>query len=387
VADDDAITPLELPEPPRRGTATTLECSVTGEWQTLDGTVRVGAESFVGDAVWSALVQEPATGSVTLVRARRGRREIERIELLCSVGDPARTVTFVTDRMGFAAAARHPVLLPHETTTELEIAWVDVRDGLVHRATRSVAVDDHPPTLFESTVDGVYVAFGDPQLMNPAVFFGRTQQEIAPVRWPLAAPHHGIQLLHLGAEHLPITVGAGVIATAQPATPWATLDSFRIAPPSATLSLAFACGAERLLVVPSDPGVDAALYSLDRRGMITGVVAAPSHLGSPPTPCSERALRETPRIALPGQLVAVTVRESEKSVIDLDSATAIVHGSPRAPCAAGWQTQRAQGGTDTAFISAPDPSNSWQLRTESPTDGAIRARLGGRVSYRPLECR
>jgi hypothetical protein len=131
-------------------------------------------------------------------------------------------------------------------------------------------------------------------------------------------------------------------------------------------------------------------------------------LGDRPKPCSAADRAGTPRVVMPfwvgsgdvlfpGMRHPVLVHEPRpKTAVGVDeplvllTSSAVVHGTPAAPCVAAWEAEGVARAPVSAIIPG-DPARSWLFRVsgEAPRAAAgKRAEAGGpAIEYRPMACR
>lgn len=435
--------PRAAPEPfAARKYKTPIACTLGAEpWQLVSGMTEAprAADAALGATVWFGLGADLESGAVWSVHALEGKSALTRRELFSAVAEPTRYALEVSNQIegGVALRYRVPQSSRHETQIQnVEVAWDNRFVDLIGHGRLDGAFDpvpgDYgsraPRTLSAETAllsvagPGVYLrlhrARGDRQ---PTYYFeGRAVRELPAVDWPDRVLSAGrTEMMNLDGVDQPILFvdgGARLGLAVRKANGYA-LGAFTLGHPNPAaaglaqvVGIAYAGKKPGFFVIEARPSGTwwHAYFVAVAGGGPEGPRFAPAEpvalqadLPDPPAPCSAPVRGGKPRIvsaAFPGSPHPVLISDASEPPRVLVTERAVVHGSPKEPCAAAFdagavrplgvpQMSRNFRGIErlepriSAIIPLHDMAHAWafQEARQSEWQTAVQAR--------PMSCR
>jgi hypothetical protein len=303
--------------------------------------------------------------------------------------------------------------------TDVEVAWENLFEGQRQRArlpdVGSVLPGDFvkgdgparraQPDLVSIASGGIFVrVHRQPQHEQTSYFLdGSSIQTVPALRWSVAPPNDAsLEMARLDGEsvHLAfVDQGATVVRARRRADAWqfdamtigyADRGSFAI---DQRRDVAYARGRAgiHLTTRRSDGTALSQLFPLQAEGPVLGPpIATPTQRDLPdaPSACTPQRRADSPRIIAPyqpGRRHPLVVRDAVEPVRVLLTDSAVMHGTPEAPCvdvfdAEPVKTSGASNARERALLSLDGPS--WLFRMT-----ADNSRRDARVEYRSMSCR
>lgn len=330
------------------------------------------SEAALGDADFSVIEVDPASGAMNFAWVKRGERRLERAPGFAAVSEPDRYALSIIPQIEGAAALRYKI--PQRQTgdrmlSEIEVAWNNRIVGLVgHQRFPSLVEgrpgDFHPsvsgpgdafPELLSVAGRGLYLALHRAGSGDQAFYYfeDTSFETLPPVRLPgslggiddaeyvRVGLTHGILAFDADRSRMYFkgAVGLDGVALLLGDTP-ASVDRAQ--------GLRLAYRGERMGLVSMMADLDgrywaARFVEIGGQGdhVLGEMVRVPlkADLGFPPRACSDAERRDTPRIVAPGFPGPSPVLRVQRGSSDIGRFTlgaAVLHGTPEKPCLAAW---------------------------------------------------
>lgn len=416
---------------------TRVEHSVAGSWG-----MPTANELMRGRAVWSVLTNDPR-GAVATVAAMLpeagGEAKMVTRPLLPAPPAGARTALNISLQMEGYAAARLKLpgapgtpIPPGSPMRDVEVAWENWMDGISGRAkiadagqvevgdVRPAAGDAYDPELLSVSLRGIFVrphAEGALTLFLEPPGRGKLARFEYPT-WPAAQGGRRLDVRSdaVFADGRPLGVGmvrigeGSAITTMllahrrDPADPW-SIEAVAVAPPASGVGLAahtdWTYGGGQIgvttVLAHAGRGRGWAVFQAFRGDGTLGAaqpLPTPFDLPDPPRPCNAAERASTARLEAPMFLRGDALFPGTRHpvlVLDAGSPTAlgqsmtlltssvVLHGTPAAPCVAGWEAN-ALGGAPAVALIPGDLVHSWLFRAVPSGDRST-------FEVRPMACR
>lgn len=338
------------------------------------------AEAALGDADFTAVGYDGETGALEFLWAPRGERRLERGAGFAPVKDAERYAIAVIPQVEGAAALRYRT--PVRTTgdrmlSEIEVAWNNrLLGALGHRRLPSIV--EGRPADYQPVSSGLGEAF--PELLSVAgpglylalhragsgaqttyYFEGQAILELGPERLPTGlADSDDLEYVLIQDEHVPlvfsadrsrVSLGGGssepghALLLGEVPVGIARAQGVRLAYRGESIGVLS-------MMADLDGGYAAARFAElgPSPGRVLGdTVRVPlkPDLGPVPTPCSDAVRKATPRIVaptFPGPTPRLRVLHGQEDVERFVLESAVLHGTPDAPCLAAWAGEPAPDG-------------------------------------------
>ncbi len=402
------------------------------EWTELRGVERLpdASQAALGKAAWFALARDDATAAAGLWVAELARGTLDRsvklryVELLGPTERAAETAYLATLQVEGAAALRYRIPgspgASKTALTNVEVAWDNLIDGQHGHAIIADAGGHLPgdfvkgdgmarraqPDLVSIASGGVFVrVHKSPQHDQPSFFLdGASHEEVPPLRWPAtAAKGSSSEMARLGRQNVPllfVNQGATVVRARRRGGAWqfdamsagfAEVANFSLSQ-SRDITYFQGQAAIHLTTRRSDASSESSVFPLQLEGPVFGApIAVPTQadLGDGPLSCSARQRSETSRVVAPGhpgRRRPLVVHDAVEPVRVLLTESAILHGTPEAPCAEVFDAELVKVGAapsaarERALLSVDGPSWLFRLAPDN-------VRRDPRVEYRMMQCR
>lgn len=387
---------------------TPLSCDLDAKpWTLLEG-VEVTApfptvdEVARGRSSWSLLSVDAARGAVTVHAAVSEAGEPQRLTsrplLEPATSGKSSALRVLHQGEGYAAAR------VQEGKQTLEVGWVNFFDGVVGKrmlepkkpiaTVREGANTSLKLGLLSVSTGGVFVQPGESQELAFLDNRGGTSWGTLPDWGALGVPGRtrgdaarvGGRTLHVGVLEAGPTIG--LLAVDQGRSAPTTYEAATLGPPrsigaGSVVSWAYLGPTPGFLLVAADPTGDGwatASYRAFENGMLGAPLAVPTSLDLPdrPRPCRAEEIKTTPRVEslisepsgstvlVRGQRHPVEIpgagdASSPDGTLRLLTSGAVLHGTPRDPCLAGWEATAYDGRRGAAVILG-DLSRAWAFR-------------------------
>jgi len=417
---------------PRQALGAAWSCELSSsEWTELRGVDRLpdAAQAALGNAAWFALSRDDTTAAAGLWIAETsrspldGKVDVRYSELLGATPRASEVALHATLQVEGAAALRYRVPATSGSSgtslTDIEVAWENLFDGQRERARLPDAGPALPgdfvkgdgvarraqPDLVSITSGGIFVrVHRQPQHDQTSYFLDGTSIHSVPaLRWSVAPPKDAsLEMARLAGEsvHLAfVDQGATVVRARRRADAW-QFDAMTIGYADASgfaidqrRDVAYSRGraAIHLTTRRLDGSAVSQLFPLQAEGPVFGEpIATPTQrdLADAPSACTAQRRADSPRIIAPyqaGRRHPLIVRDAVEPVRVLLTDSAVLHGTPAAPCvdvfdAEQVRTSSASSSRERALLSLDGPS--WLFRAT-----ADNSRRDARVEYRTMSCR
>jgi hypothetical protein len=417
---------------PHQALAPAWSCELSShEWTELRGVDRLpdAGQAALGKAAWFALSRDDATAAAGLWIAEasrprlEGKAEVRYSELLSAAARPSEMAYHATLQVEGAAALRYQLPTAgggsRAALTDVEVAWENLFEGQRRRARLPQAGSllpgdfvkgDGParraqPDLVSIASGGIFVrVHRQPQQEQTSYFLdGSGIHTVPALRWSVPAPKEAsLEMARLDGESVHLAFvdrGATVVRARRRADAWqfdamtigyADRRSFAL---DQRRDVAYARGRAGIHLTTrwSDGTALSQLFPLQAEGPVLGPpIATPTQRDLPDSPsaCTPERRADSPRIIAPyqpGRRRPLVVRDAVEPVRVLLTDSAVMHGTPDAPCvdvfdAEPVKTSGASNARERALLSLDGPS--WLFRMT-----ADHSRRDARVEYRSMSCR
>jgi hypothetical protein len=400
-----------------------------GDWSALPphSTLPDADRSGFEGVDWFTVADDPATASVTVVRARGGARPGVETLVLLSPLKGLEQVAFAASLQVEGAAALRYALPKGEaqrsvSLEDVEIAWVDLLSGSRGRGRIAdggpYEIGDYErapgtaqrarPALLSIGSDGVYVRLHAARGDRQVTYFldGRNVEPIHPPDWPPDLLTYGrSEMARVDGRHVALRLSEVAVARMVESRGSWTLQAeavgfrhpgdFGIAQ---HFDIAYAKGRSGLHVTFDDEEREVASAFI--RPFSAGPLAleaalpvpAQSYIQGEPRSCSQAIRTTTPRVVAPHQAGTrhpVIVADALEPLRVFLTDRAVLHGTPEAPCVLTYDAELVSTESDdrnlrfSAILPIDHLDRAWLLR--QPSSG--RRNDESRVEYRMMSCR
>jgi hypothetical protein len=415
--------PVARPRPP--SIRTPIVCDLDAKpWTVLEGVeptalVPTIDEIARGKSSWSLMSVDTTRGSVTVHAALTDAGEPPRITSrpLLEPVPTGKTAAVRALRQGEGYAAARLA----EGKKALDVAWVNYFEGAVGKRSvepkKAVSGSSLRVGLMSVSTGGIFIQPGDARDLAFLDTRGGTSWSTPPDWNALGIPGRtkndatrvGGRTVHVGL--LEAGPHVGLLATDANAT---SLDATTLAPPrtigaTSVVSWAYLGVAPGFAVVAAEAGGDGwssgSFRPFAEGGTLGAPVAIPTLVDLPdrPRPCRGDDFKTTPRVESPmlepgtsnvmvrGQRHLVEVpgagdASSPDGTLRLLTAGAVLHGTPKDPCLAGWEVAGFDGRRGGAVISG-DLTRAWVFRLAATTPRPGGTPVAGTVEIHGMACR
>jgi hypothetical protein len=409
---------------------TPIACTLGSEaWRLLTdvGEPPSAEEAAIGDAAWFAVAQSVDTASAVVYHGRGGMRpRVDTVTLFPPSTRPNDFALAVLPQIEGAAAVRYVVPTPNSKDANiknLEVVWDNLFEGRVMRG-RLANAGAAQPGDYES--DGPGVSRARPDLLSiaerglylrvhakagerqPTLFFdGKSVTELPSLEWPPTVVRAGRgEMAHLGNTHAFLKIlgrGSAVVrAVNQGGRTEFAAFTLGLATPgqfgvAELAGISYVKGSAALHLETIDEAgrfARARLFPLRETGpAVDAAIPAPTQLDldAKPSACPAGERSATARVIAhysPGTRHPVVISDAVDPPRSMISSSAVLHGTPEAPCAAAFELEPVvtpgdpnASTTERALILLDDLEHAWLFR---PAE-AKGEQLG--VEYRTMNCR